>query len=309
MNIYDVAEKAGVSIATVSRVLNGSDKVKPATKQKIEQIIAESGFVKSDPHSRRKSSMCVGYIFVNFKFHASALLAEDITRALGFRGYHMFTACTDGDFNNLHIAIHHLKDLVDCFIIQTGDFSELPQSERSFLIRIAKDLPIILLEGNIDAPNIYNLRYDLNTQISNFITSNYHKGKKNILFLFSSMNSHAMGLLDAYRTSYEMLHDEPSSMYMHLCPDINSTMQYVHEIIEKDALPDMVLTTNQELAYATSIIFNQNEKTAAIPIFSAEYYNATVCESLVNTTLQILEKKKTPSTVVIPGVITQIETS
>ena len=27
MNIYDISKKAGVSIATVSRVMNGSDKV------------------------------------------------------------------------------------------------------------------------------------------------------------------------------------------------------------------------------------------------------------------------------------------
>ena len=29
MNIYDISKQAGVSIATVSRVLNGSDKVAP----------------------------------------------------------------------------------------------------------------------------------------------------------------------------------------------------------------------------------------------------------------------------------------
>lgn len=34
MTIYDISKKAGVSIATVSRVLNGSDKVRPSTKKK-----------------------------------------------------------------------------------------------------------------------------------------------------------------------------------------------------------------------------------------------------------------------------------
>ena len=31
MNIYDISQKAGVSIATVSRVLNGSDRVSEKT--------------------------------------------------------------------------------------------------------------------------------------------------------------------------------------------------------------------------------------------------------------------------------------
>ena len=33
MNIYDISQKAGVSIATVSRVLNGSDKVSDKTRK------------------------------------------------------------------------------------------------------------------------------------------------------------------------------------------------------------------------------------------------------------------------------------
>ena len=34
MNIYDISQKAGVSIATVSRVLNGSEKVSEKTRKK-----------------------------------------------------------------------------------------------------------------------------------------------------------------------------------------------------------------------------------------------------------------------------------
>ena len=44
MNIYDISVKAGVSIATVSRVLNGSDKVKSSTRKKVLEVIEESGY-------------------------------------------------------------------------------------------------------------------------------------------------------------------------------------------------------------------------------------------------------------------------
>ena len=37
MTIYDVSEKAGVSIATVSRVLNGSNNVSAQTRQTLLQ--------------------------------------------------------------------------------------------------------------------------------------------------------------------------------------------------------------------------------------------------------------------------------
>ena len=39
VTIYDVANEAGVSLATVSRVINGSNVVKGGTKQKVEEAI------------------------------------------------------------------------------------------------------------------------------------------------------------------------------------------------------------------------------------------------------------------------------
>ena len=44
IKIYDVAGAAGVSLATVSRVLNHPEKVRPATREKIEKIIKELGY-------------------------------------------------------------------------------------------------------------------------------------------------------------------------------------------------------------------------------------------------------------------------
>jgi LacI family transcriptional regulator len=45
--IAEIAAQAGVSIPTVSRVLNGRPDVAPATRARIEQIIKESGYIRS----------------------------------------------------------------------------------------------------------------------------------------------------------------------------------------------------------------------------------------------------------------------
>ncbi|KAA8787290.1 LacI family transcriptional regulator [Paenibacillus amylolyticus] len=42
--IRDVAREAGVSIATVSRVINGQDKVKKETRELIQQTIEKLNF-------------------------------------------------------------------------------------------------------------------------------------------------------------------------------------------------------------------------------------------------------------------------
>ena len=39
MNIYDIAREAGVSIATVSRVLNHKDTVRADTRAKVEKVL------------------------------------------------------------------------------------------------------------------------------------------------------------------------------------------------------------------------------------------------------------------------------
>lgn len=44
MNIRHIAKKAGVSVATVSRVLNHPENVAPKTKEKIQNIMAEEGY-------------------------------------------------------------------------------------------------------------------------------------------------------------------------------------------------------------------------------------------------------------------------
>ena len=44
VSIADVAERAGVSVATVSRVLNGHTNVREATREKVREAVALSGY-------------------------------------------------------------------------------------------------------------------------------------------------------------------------------------------------------------------------------------------------------------------------
>ena len=45
MNIYDVSERSGVSIATVSRVLNNNPHVSAKTRAKVLAVMEECGYV------------------------------------------------------------------------------------------------------------------------------------------------------------------------------------------------------------------------------------------------------------------------
>ncbi|WP_270410707.1 LacI family DNA-binding transcriptional regulator [Microbacterium maritypicum] len=45
--VYDVADRAGVSIATVSRVLRSPDAVRPVTRERVLDAVAALGYVPS----------------------------------------------------------------------------------------------------------------------------------------------------------------------------------------------------------------------------------------------------------------------
>ena len=46
-NLRDVAREAGVSVATVSRVLNNPDLVQETTRLRVQRVIEDLGFVRS----------------------------------------------------------------------------------------------------------------------------------------------------------------------------------------------------------------------------------------------------------------------
>ena len=50
--VFDVADRAGVSIKTVSRVVNAEPHVRPSTREKVDQAIAELDY-RPDPAARR----------------------------------------------------------------------------------------------------------------------------------------------------------------------------------------------------------------------------------------------------------------
>ncbi|MGF1698801.1 trehalose operon repressor TreR [Photobacterium makurazakiensis] len=64
LTILDIAKLAGVGKSTVSRVLTNDPKVKPETREKVERVIKESGYVpsKSAQSMRGGSAKVVGVI-------------------------------------------------------------------------------------------------------------------------------------------------------------------------------------------------------------------------------------------------------
>ena len=77
IKIYDIAGAAGVSLATVSRVLNHPDRVKESTREKVMKIINEKGY-KPNANARGLASRRSTTVAVVVPELARASVAEMI---------------------------------------------------------------------------------------------------------------------------------------------------------------------------------------------------------------------------------------
>ena len=75
MNIYDISEKSGVSIATVSRVLNNNPHVSPKTREK---VLAVMDILQYDGYYTKMGvAWCVATAYAKFPKETAAYLGNN----------------------------------------------------------------------------------------------------------------------------------------------------------------------------------------------------------------------------------------
>ena len=77
----DIARLAGVSPMTVSRVVNGDARVRDSTREKVEAVIRQTGYVP-DPAARILARAGGGRIGLLYANPSNAYLAEVLSGAL-----------------------------------------------------------------------------------------------------------------------------------------------------------------------------------------------------------------------------------
>src|SRR5438105_7196106 len=96
--IAEIAAQAGVSIPTVSRVLNGRPDVAPATRARIEQIIKESGYVRSSAAKalRKGSSGIIDLLVPHLDNQYVTEIVRGVEEALERTGLRLALSFTQG---------------------------------------------------------------------------------------------------------------------------------------------------------------------------------------------------------------------
>lgn len=96
-SIKEIAAHSGTSLATVSRVVNGSGYVSDAARARVEAAIAALGYLPNAGARRLRSgsSRMVGVLLPALDVPFFAILAHVIERALFQAGYQALICCTD----------------------------------------------------------------------------------------------------------------------------------------------------------------------------------------------------------------------
>ncbi|MBM7617719.1 LacI family transcriptional regulator [Weissella uvarum] len=159
ITIYDVAREAKVSMATVSRVVNGNANVKPATKEKVEKVIEELGY--------RPNAVARG--LASRKSTTVGLIIPDIT---------------DQYFAELALGIEDIAHMYDYQIILSSSNS-IDIKEDLIDNLLGKQVDGIIFMGNQVTPEIENhlIEIDLPVVLTGTLDAKKHLASVNIDYL------------------------------------------------------------------------------------------------------------------------------
>ena len=187
MTLKEIAKKAGVSIATVSYALNGSDKVSDAVKERILQIAEENNY---HPDKRAQSlrtgrAKLIGILTEDISFVFTASIIQGIYKFAEENNYHVVlcdTCLKDKVGNHYENTINFKEDikkkldfLLGCHvdgIIYVGSHDR----DISGLVKTNK--PIVYTYCFTDSKEDYMILYENEKsayEVTNYLIENGHK--------------------------------------------------------------------------------------------------------------------------------------
>ena len=147
VTIYDVAREANVSMATVSRVVNGNPNVKPTTRKKVLEVINRLGY-RPNAVARglaSKKTTTVGVIIPDISSIFFAELARGIEDIATMYKYNIILSNSDqNEEKELHLLNTMLGKQVDGIVFMSGNITQ------NHIEEFQKSPSPIVLAGSIE---------------------------------------------------------------------------------------------------------------------------------------------------------------
>ena len=256
MDIYGIAEKAGVSIATVSRVLNDDIHVSEATRRKVLRAMEQTGYVPNAfARSLGRGAMkAVGLLCpdANDPYQASAL--AHLESAFRSRGYGCSLICTGSTALDRTEGLRAMRLLkVDALVLMGSAFSDLDARGTRLLETIARERPVLMLNAQSEVPETYSIRCDDRGATREAVLRLAARGCRRILYLYHSGSRSGREKLAGYREALEQSGITPDERLVRMAGedgDMDQILLALERLRDEGVLFDAVMTSRDQLAVA-----------------------------------------------------------
>ncbi|WP_271852265.1 catabolite control protein A [Planococcus maritimus] len=187
VTIYDVAREANVSMATVSRVVNGNQNVKPATRKKVLKVIEELGY-RPNAVARglaSKKTTTVGVILPDISNSSYSELARGIEDIATMYRYNIILSNSDQNSNKeLQLLETMLGKQVDGIVFMSDVISDELRKEME-----RSPTPIVLAGSLDDTATIASVNIDYYAAAYEAVQKFIDSGHKKIAYISGPLSS------------------------------------------------------------------------------------------------------------------------
>ena len=249
MNIYDIAEKAGVSIATVSRTLNGGP-VKEKTKKRIMEIIEEEGYIPNvyAKNLNSQSVKIVGVFLPDIEDIYGSRIVAVLEKEMKRKGYDMILYnIGDGiDQISKHVSMM-ISRRIDALFVVGSKFQESPALE--ILARASEQMPVIGINTDFDHEGMYSVLSDDRQAIIDTIKTLFDRGHRSFVYLYDTTSPSGRMKLGGFCEGIEKVGLEIDDQIMRWCNRyyMDAKMQTT-EILTHNTDVTAILCAEDELA-------------------------------------------------------------
>ena len=264
VTIYDVAREANVSMATVSRVVNGNPNVKPTTRKKVLEAIDRLGY-RPNAVARglaSKKTTTVGVIIPDISSIFYSELARGIEDIATMYKYNIILSNSDQNTDKeLHLLNTMLGKQVDGIVFMGGNITDVHVEEFK-----RSPVPIVLaasVEEQAQTPSV-NINYE--QAIYDSVQLLVEKGHKRIAFVSGPMSEpiNSMRKLAGYKRALDeagIAFDE--ALVAEGDYSYDSGIEALANLLEQSDKPTAVIAATDEMALG--VIHGAQDRGVSIP--------------------------------------------
>ncbi|MFS0636679.1 catabolite control protein A [Mesobacillus foraminis] len=249
ITIYDVAREANVSMATVSRVVNGNPNVKPVTRKKVMEVIDRLGY-RPNAVARglaSKKTTTVGVVIPDISSPFFAELARGIEDIATMYKYNIILSNSDQNKDKeLHLLNTMLGKQVDGIVFMGGNITEDHVEEFK-----KSPVPIVLAGSVEESETVPSVNIDYEQAMFDTVQAFIDKGHKKIAFVVGPLQEpiNQEKKLAGYKRALEQAgYDYDEELVVEGDYTYDSGIEAIEKLLELDSKPSAIIVGSDEMA-------------------------------------------------------------